>query len=89
MPVPNTYTKPLTMDQVRKLRGILEERGFAFEKKEWAIFAAKKDSVNVVVYEKGPKVVVQGKGLGEFVEFILEPEVLGVAELGYEEVTQA
>ncbi len=88
MPVPNTYTKPLTMEQVRKLRGILEERGFAFEKKEWALFAAKKGSVNVVVYEKGPKVVVQGKGLGEFVEFILEPEVLGVAELGYEEVTQ-
>ncbi len=89
MPAVNTYTKPLTMEQVRKLRGILEERGWAFEAKEWSIFAAKKAGVNVVVYEKGPKVVVQGKGFQEFIEFILEPEVLGVAELGYEEVTQA
>jgi ribonuclease HIII len=35
---------------------------------------------------RAPKVLVQGKGLEEFVTFILEPEVLGVAELGYEEV---
>lgn len=89
MPPANTYTKPLNAEQVRKLRVILEERGWAFEKKDWAIYAAKKAGVNVVVYEKGPKVVVQGKGLEEFVEFILEPEILGVAELGYEEVTNS
>ena len=89
MPAVTTYTKNLTIDQVQKLRRILEERGWIFEAREWSIFAAKKAAVNVVVYEKGPKVVVQGKGLQEFVEFILEPEVLGVAELGYEEVTLA
>jgi ribonuclease HIII len=42
--------------------------------------------VSVAVYEKGPKVLVQGKGTEEFVQFTLEPCVLGVAKLGYEEV---
>jgi ribonuclease HIII len=38
------------------------------------------------VYEKGPKVLVQGRGLEEFVQFELEPKILGEAKLGYEEV---
>src|SRR5205823_61564 len=38
------------------------------------------------VYEKGPKVLVQGKGVEEFVQFELEPKILGEAKLGYEEV---
>ena len=67
---------------------MLTEAGFEFETKPYALFAAQKKSVkvNVVVYEKGPKVVVQGKGTAEFVEFMLEPQVLGVAEQGYEEL---
>ncbi len=40
----------------------------------------------MAVYEKGPKIVVQGKGTAEFVQFILEPEILGEAKFGYEEV---
>ncbi|MDB6134494.1 MAG: Ribonuclease [Verrucomicrobiales bacterium] len=87
-PTPNTYTRLITADQARKLHALLEERGFTFEKKDYTIFAAKRDQVNVAVYEKGPKILVQGKGLADFVEFILEPEILGVAELGYEEVTK-
>jgi ribonuclease HIII len=39
----------------------------------------------VVFYESG-KLVVQGKGTQEFVEFVLEPEVLKQAKLGYEAV---
>ena len=84
----HSYTKPLTELQAAKLRTILEERGWMFEKKEYTLFAARKDKVTVAVYAKGPKVLVQGRGLEDFVTFILEPEVLGVAELGYEEVNQ-
>src|SRR5206468_9814710 len=40
---------------------------------------------NLVFYESG-KLVVQGKGTQEFIEFVLEPEVLKEARLGYEEV---
>ena len=46
------------------------------------LVAARKDKVTVAVYEKGPKVLVQGKGLEDFVTFILEPEVLGAYASG-------
>lgn len=84
----HSHTHALTVAQAEKLRALLTERGWKFEKKDYTLFAAKKDSVNVAVYEKGPKVLVQGKGADEFVEFILEPEITGVAELGYEELHQ-
>jgi ribonuclease HIII len=82
----NSYTHPLTNDQVAKLRALLEELGFKFAPKEWTIFFGQKNKLSVAVYEKGPKVLVQGKGLEEFVQFELEPKVLGEAKLGYEEV---
>lgn len=37
------------------------------------------------MYQSG-KLLVQGKGAKEFVEFTLEPQVLGEAKLGYDEV---
>jgi ribonuclease HIII len=40
----------------------------------------------VAVYQKGPKVLVQGRGVQDFVQFELEPKILGEAKLGYEEV---
>ena len=83
------YTSALTAAQAAKLRKLLEADDWAFEPKPYTLFYAKKAKVNVAVYEKGPKVVVQGKGTEEFVTFRLEPEVLGEAKLGYEEVHQA
>jgi ribonuclease HIII len=82
----NSYTHPLTNDQVAKLRALLEELGFKFAPKEWTIFFGQKNKLSVAVYEKGPKVLVQGKGVEEFVQFELEPKILGEAKLGYEEV---
>jgi ribonuclease HIII len=89
MPAPalTTYTKVITELQATKLRSILEEKGWQFEAKPYTLFAAAGPKVNVAVYEKGPKVVLQGKGIEDFIKFTLEPEVLGAAELGYEEVT--
>jgi ribonuclease HIII len=82
----NSYTHPLTSDQVAKLRAVLEETGFQFTPKEYTIFFAQKNKLSIAVYEKGPKVLVQGKGVEEFVQFELEPKILGEARLGYEEV---
>ena len=82
----NSYTHPLTREQATRLRGLLEERGFEFSPKDWTIFFAQKDKLSVAVYEKGPKVLVQGRGVEEFVQFELEPKILGEAKLGYEEV---
>ena len=83
------YTAALTGAQAAKLRKLLEADDWDFEPKPYTLFYAKKAKVNVAVYEKGPKIVVQGKGTEEFVTFRLEPEILGEAKLGYEEVHQA
>ena len=82
----NSYTQPLSLEQVRKLRALLEELGFEFAPKEWTIFFAQKNKLSVAAYEKGPKVLVQGRGVEDFVQFELEPKILGEAKLGYEEV---
>src|SRR5256714_3155517 len=82
----NSYTHALTNEQATKLRALLDELGFQFSPKEYTVFFAQKNKLSVAVYEKGPKVLVQGKGVEEFVQFELEPKILGEAKLGYEEV---
>src|SRR6266436_4147499 len=82
----NSYTQPLTNEQATKLRALLTELGFEFSPKQYTIFFAQKNKLSVAVYEKGPKALIQGKGVEEFVQFELEPKILGEARLGYEEV---
>src|SRR5947208_14695604 len=81
-----SYTHLLTKDQAGKLRAILEELGFEFSPKQYTLFFGQKNKLSVAVYQKGPKVLIQGKGIEEFVQFELEPKILGEAKLGYEEV---
>jgi ribonuclease HIII len=80
------YTSPLTSEQAAKLKKLLLADGYKFEPKPYTLYYATKEKLNVAVYEKGPKVVLQGKGTQDFVQFRLEPEILGEAKLGYEEV---
>jgi ribonuclease HIII len=82
----NSFTAPLNHEQVAKLRALLKERGFDFAARPYTIFFAQKEKLSVAVYEKGPKVLVQGRGVEDFVKFELEPTILGEARLGYEEV---
>src|SRR5437868_10523984 len=82
----NSYTHALTAEQAKRLRGLLDELGFEFSPKQYTLFFAQKDKLSVAVYEKGPKVLLQGKGVEEFIQFELEPKILGEARLGYEEV---
>src|SRR5437763_7563193 len=82
----NSYTHPLSLGEVTKLRALLKELGFEFSPKEYTLLFARKNKLSVAVYEKGPKVLVQGRNVEEFVQFELEPKVLGEAKLGYEEV---
>src|SRR4029077_18126332 len=82
----NSYTHALTPEQAKKLTALLEECGFEFSPKQYTLFFAQKNKLSVAVYEKGPKVFVQGRDVKEFVQFELEPKILGEAKLGYEEV---
>lgn len=62
----------------------LQGPGFEPRTVPYARFAGAKEKLTVVCYESG-KLVVQGKNTQEFVEFVLEPEVLQRVELGYED----
>lgn len=81
-----SHTAALTAAQAEKLRRVLEDQDYDFETKPHALFSARKGKLNVTVYQKGPKVLVQGRDTEDFIRFTLEPEVLGEARLGYEEI---
>jgi ribonuclease HIII len=81
----SSHTTPLTPAQAATLRVYLRDHDFVFRDVPYAEFAAGKPQVNVVYYTSG-KLVVQGKGTQEFIEFVLEPLILKEAKLGYEDV---
>jgi ribonuclease HIII len=62
----------------------LQAHGYKFREVPYARFAAEKEKTNLVFYESG-KLVIQGKGTQEFIEFVLEPEILKEVKFGYEE----
>ncbi len=82
-----SYTAKLDDAQMDKLRGICVERGWTPFEVAYTRFAFKAEhlKVNLSAYTSG-KVVVAGKGTEDFVRDVLEPEVLGAATLGYDEV---
>jgi ribonuclease HIII len=80
-----SHTCKLTAPQATALRAWLETHGWRFRQVPYARYAAESEKINLVFYESG-KLVVQGKGTQEFVEFVLEPEILKEAKLGYEAV---
>lgn len=79
-----SYTHPIDTDQADQLKTILEEQSFVFNEKPYTVYAAsnKSKKVTVAVYTSG-KLLLQGKGTQEFIEFVLEPLVFKKIELGY------
>lgn len=84
MPESHTYTIVLNSAQIEKLQTLLKQREFEFATLPYAYFKASKNKVQIAVYQSG-KCVVQGKNAKEFIEFTLEPEILGQARLAYDE----
>lgn len=78
-----SYVCKLTVTQFAELKALLMERGWEFDTMQYAHWKARQDKTQVVAYESG-KLMVQGKGTEEFVQFLLEPEILHEARLGYE-----
>jgi len=81
----SSYTCKLTDAQASALDAALRARNWKSRAVPYARFAFESDKCNVVFYESG-KLVVQGKGTQEFIEFLLEPEILKQAKLGYETI---
>jgi ribonuclease HIII len=85
VPDSGSFTFKIDSAQAGKLRAILEEKGFTFREVPYTLFAAQKLKLSVNAYTSG-KLLVQGRGAPEFVEFTIEPEIVGEAKLGYDEV---
>ena len=79
------HTCKLTDAQASALLAALQSRNWKPRTVPYARFAFESDKTNIVFYESG-KLVVQGKGTAEFVEFVLEPEILKQAKVGYETI---
>lgn len=82
---PTSFTFKISPAQAEKLRKILEEKSFTFREVPYTLYAAQKQKLSVNAYTSG-KLLVQGKGAKEFVEFTIEPEISGEAKVGYDEV---
>ncbi|WP_174583077.1 ribonuclease HIII [Candidatus Methylacidithermus pantelleriae] len=80
----SSYTVRLSREEIEQLRHHLEQKDFLFEPLAHGYFRARKGTLHISAYHSGA-VVVQGKGTNDFVSFVLEPEILGEARLGYEE----
>jgi ribonuclease HIII len=82
-----SYTCLLDADKIPQLKRDLQARGYDFREVPYAHFGAMSDSekVNVAIYTSG-KLVIQGKGTTDFIQFYLEPQLLGEARLGYEHI---
>ncbi|MDR2462781.1 MAG: ribonuclease HIII [Verrucomicrobiales bacterium] len=81
---PASFTYTLTETQGKKLANLLREQDYEFAALPYGHFRATKGKCGAHYYKSG-KLVINGKGAREFVEFVFEPLVLGEARLGYEE----
>lgn len=79
------HTATLDPDQAARLEEHLRGGGYQLREVPHARVSGLKRDLNVTLYLSG-KLVAQGKGTRDFVEFVLEPEILGRAALGYEAV---
>jgi len=70
------FVATIDLSLVDKLRSDLDAQGFAFAKPAHTIFSAQKRGISCTLYASG-KLTVQGKEMQEFIEFYLEPEILG------------
>ena len=80
-----SYTCKLNDAQAETLKRYMEEHGFKPREVPYARFSGESEKLNVTFYESG-KLVAQGKGTQDFIEFVLEPQILKEAKFGYETV---
>ncbi|MFZ4099361.1 MAG: ribonuclease HIII [Chlamydiia bacterium] len=69
-----SVTMTLTPEQVERLKEWVND-GWDLKEIPHAHFSAKKRDVSLTLYFSG-KLVIQGKGTDEFIEMVLEPEIL-------------
>ena len=76
MTLDNYFVTEIDLKLASKLQKDLAEQSFTFSSVPHALLAAKKPGISCTLYKSG-KLVIQGKKLQEFIEFYLEPDLLG------------
>ena len=71
----NYFVCTIDLNLQSRFKEDLIAQGFQIQDQKDALFAAKKQGINLVLYKSG-KLVVQGKEISPFIEFYLEPEIL-------------
>ncbi len=80
-----SFTTTLSAEQAQKLRTILSSTaGFELTSREYTDWCYSKKGVAVAHYPKKGKLLIQGAGTDEFIEFVLEPKVLFTQSLSLE-----
>ena len=86
----SSYTYELTNDQQELLLGVMVNGNYRRREVPYSLWSIEGDRFNATLYAKEKhgkrKLCVQGSGAEDFVLFVLEPQVLGSATLGYETV---
>ena len=82
----NPFVAKVDVSIANRLKKELEGHGFTLSTPPYTCFSAKKPGVSCTLYQSG-KLVVQGKEKDRFIEFFLEPEVLGCFDYRYSRPT--
>ncbi len=69
------FVYQLAPEDMEPLRQLLERHNWEIGEAPYMVFRARKEKTSVGAYVSG-KLVIQGKGASDFVEFLLEPEFL-------------
>lgn len=89
-PKKTVFTYELTNDQQEILLGIMLTGNYRKREVPYSLWSIDGDHFNATLYSKEKhgkrKLCVQGRNAEDFVLFVLEPQVLGGATLGYETV---
>jgi ribonuclease HIII len=81
---PSIYVTSIDLSLAEKILHDLKEQDFEITTPPYTLFSAKKKGVSCTLYKSG-KLTVQGKGMQEFVEFYVEPQVLGTFHFRYQD----
>ena len=86
----SSFTFELDNDQQELLLGIMVTGNYRRREVPYSLWSIEGEKFNATLYAKEKhgrrKLCVQGSGAEDFVLFVLEPNVLGAASLGYEDV---
>ncbi len=79
------YSCILSKEQAQKLKELLNnDSSFESCAREYALYCFVKHKISVTYFEKRSKLLLQGAGTDEFIEFVLEPKITGILTQGGE-----